>query len=237
MRGLIVLLMLCGQAFAQELSAFAWLDTPTPESRLPWAETDSDEFRFGGSDLLAHIKEHGLMREVRQLHEWHHRQIEAVRPVGHSEYIAVEYSDADFARWTERKALESIGWKIVRMPVREEPVSFVVLGKSHYSQRGLLTIANLNRFKTQSNNRKTPAVKSGKARWAAITKITMFTRANCPPCDQWKRNEMPQAKADGIEVVLINDGGTAPRFEVCTENNCRNYVGYVSYSKMKADAQ
>jgi hypothetical protein len=231
MRTAIALLLICSFALAQDPNT-----TIEQNSTLPWLSTTSRDFNHPASvDILDHLREHELIEEAKQLHEWHHQTIEALRPNGISSFIVIEATETDFANWPDADEIRSKGWKVIRKPMRSKPVSFVVLNKTHYSQRGLLTVASLNRFWTQ-HNRKSPPVKSSRARW--VTKITMYTRGNCSLCERWKQNDFPQAIADGVDVDFVTDpNGQVPRFEVCTDSTCANYVGYKSYSSMKAAVQ
>ncbi len=232
MRIAIALLLIYSVASAQDPNT-----TIEQNSTLPWQATESRDFKHPASeDILEHLREHELIEEAKQLHEWHHQTIEALRPNGISSFIVIEATETDFANWPDAAEIRSKGWQVIRKPVRAKPVSFVVLNKSHYSQRGLLTVASLNKFWAQHSNRKVPPVKNARARW--VTKITMFTRENCSWCDKWKQSDYPQAIADGVDVDFVTDpNGQVPRFEVCTDSTCVNYVGYKSYSSMKAAVQ
>lgn len=220
-------------------SLFGQYTEPTvaPE-QLPWQATKSEDFSVQGAELIEHVlRDHDLVAEAKQLHEWHHQTIEALRPGGASAFIVIEATESDFANWPAGDEIRRKGWKVIRKPMRANPVSFVVLDKTHYSQRGMLTIASLNRFWTQHSNRKAPPpIKSSRARW--VTKITMFTRQPCEWCDKWITEDYPQARRDGVNVEFVTDnGGAVPRFEVCTSDSCRVYVGYKSYTAMKAAIQ
>lgn len=68
----------------------------------------------------------------------------------------------------------------------------------------------------------------------AVKRIVIHVQNNCPPCERWKRDEMPKALADGAEVQVSGAMGRAtPWFEFCSESKCVTSYGYLSYEGMK----
>ena len=68
----------------------------------------------------------------------------------------------------------------------------------------------------------------------AKREIIIFTRPNCPPCDQWKRCEQAKFEADGWTVAYCSEHnfGLTPHFSI--EKNGKQYdcKGYLPFSKI-----
>ncbi len=194
----------------------------------------TNEFAYKGDDLIAHLKsDHRALPALIALHERLHQSIERLRPPGENSFIVFEGTDEEFSRWPERSIADK--WPIVR---RKGPLGWVVaIGKTHWSEAGYLTNAKLQRLVNVSR----PGFsKPKKAAWS-IKRIVMHTMNRCSRCDDWKRDDLPQAQADGVEIEIIPEGNglsgqSYPYFEVqyCNDDQCRklNY-GYVRYQTMK----
>ena len=203
--------------------------TESQQESLPLPTTD--EFRFGGDNLLQHLaNDHQAMPELVRLHEALHQAIERLRPDGVASFIVFEGSESDYLAWADRADLERAGWKIVRRPLRGKVAAIVAIGKTHFSHVGYLTKAKLQSFIDQARPRKT-VPKQGKQQ---ITKIVMGTREGCDWCDLWKSVDMPKAIADGVQIEFQVDAtGKVPWFEICSGDTCRRLIGYVPYSSMR----
>lgn len=238
MRPILIVLLLAGFCGAQE---FYGEPQPTPAKPLdlPFLETKTQDFSYQGEgELIEHLKDHPLMEnEVFQLHEYLHQKAEKLRPAGAYSFIIVEADEQAYIQWAHREAIQKAGWVIVRQPLRTRVKNLVVIGQTHFSHAGFLTVQALQKFVNQAENRKTPPVKNRRAKY--VTKITMYTRAGCSFCDQWKNNERPKAVAEGVQVDEVTDlTRSVPRFEVCdSEGVCRQYVGFTSFQSMKAAVQ
>lgn len=68
----------------------------------------------------------------------------------------------------------------------------------------------------------------------AKKEIVIFTRSNCPPCDQWKRIEQPKFERDGWKVAYCDrhDFAITPHFLI--EENGKKYEskGYLPFDKI-----
>lgn len=68
----------------------------------------------------------------------------------------------------------------------------------------------------------------------AKKEIVIFTRANCPPCDRWKRIEQPKFERDGWTVAYCDrhDFAITPHFLI--EENGKKYEnkGYLPFDKI-----
>ena len=68
----------------------------------------------------------------------------------------------------------------------------------------------------------------------AKKEIVIFTRANCPPCDKWKRVEQPKFERDGWKVAYCSDHNFAITPHFLIEENGKKYEnkGYLSFDKI-----
>ena len=68
----------------------------------------------------------------------------------------------------------------------------------------------------------------------AKREIIIFTRPNCPPCDQWKRCEQAKFEADGWVVAYCSehDFGLTPHFSIEKNGKQYDYKGYLSFGKI-----
>lgn len=68
----------------------------------------------------------------------------------------------------------------------------------------------------------------------AKREIIIFTRPNCPPCDQWKRCEQPRFEADGWVVAYCSehDFGLTPHFVIEKNGKTFDHKGYLPFGKI-----
>lgn len=68
----------------------------------------------------------------------------------------------------------------------------------------------------------------------ANREIIIFTRPNCPPCDQWKRCEQPRFEADGWVVAYCSehDFGLTPHFSIEKNGKTFDHRGYLPFAKI-----
>ena len=64
--------------------------------------------------------------------------------------------------------------------------------------------------------------------------IIIFTRPNCPPCDQWKRCEQAKFEADGWVVAYCSehDFGLTPHFSIEKNGKTFDHKGYLPFAKI-----
>jgi hypothetical protein len=68
----------------------------------------------------------------------------------------------------------------------------------------------------------------------AKREIIIFTRPNCPPCDQWKRCEQAKFESDGWVVAYCDEHnfGLTPHFSVEKNGKTFDHKGYLPFSKI-----
>jgi hypothetical protein len=65
--------------------------------------------------------------------------------------------------------------------------------------------------------------------------VLVFVSKNCPPCEKWKRCEMPKFLDAGWQVGIVEDHPfpITPRFEVSRGSERKDHVGYLSFEQAK----
>ena len=68
----------------------------------------------------------------------------------------------------------------------------------------------------------------------AKREIIIFTRPNCPPCDQWKRCEQGKFESDGWVVAYCSEHnfGLTPHFSIEKNGKTFDHKGYLPFSKI-----
>ena len=68
----------------------------------------------------------------------------------------------------------------------------------------------------------------------AKREIIIFTRPNCPPCDQWKRCEQAKFEADGWVVAYCaeHNFGLTPHFLIEKNGKTYDHKGYLKFDKI-----
>ena len=68
----------------------------------------------------------------------------------------------------------------------------------------------------------------------AKREIIIFTRPNCPPCDQWKRCEQSKFEADGWVVAYCTEHnfGLTPHFSIEKNGKTFDHKGYLPFGKI-----
>lgn len=64
--------------------------------------------------------------------------------------------------------------------------------------------------------------------------IIIFTRPNCPPCDQWKRCEQAKFEADGWVVAYCSEHNFSltPTFVIERNGRTTEHRGYLPFAKI-----
>lgn len=63
------------------------------------------------------------------------------------------------------------------------------------------------------------------------SKLTVYTRPNCPPCERWKTEVLPQIAEYNWNVEFVeNLDVSTPSFEICHNGQCRKYTGFMTYN-------
>ena len=68
----------------------------------------------------------------------------------------------------------------------------------------------------------------------AKREIIIFTRPNCPPCDQWKRCEQARFEADGWVVAYCTEHNFSltPTFVIERNGRSTEHRGYLPFAKI-----
>ena len=68
----------------------------------------------------------------------------------------------------------------------------------------------------------------------AKREIIIFTRPNCPPCDQWKRCEQGKFESDGWVVAYCSEHnfGLTPHFSIEKNGKQYDHKGYLPFGKI-----
>lgn len=68
----------------------------------------------------------------------------------------------------------------------------------------------------------------------AKKEIVIFTRANCPPCDRWKRIEQPKLERAGWTVAYCeqHNYGITPTFLIDANGKQTEHRGYLAFDKI-----
>lgn len=68
----------------------------------------------------------------------------------------------------------------------------------------------------------------------AKKEIVIFTRANCPPCDKWKRIEQPKFERAGWSVAYCDQHnyGLTPTFLIDVNGKQTEHRGYLTFDKI-----
>ena len=68
----------------------------------------------------------------------------------------------------------------------------------------------------------------------AKREIIIFTRPNCPPCDQWKRCEQAKFESDGWVVAYCSEHnfGLTPHFSIEKNGKTFDHKGYLPFGKI-----
>jgi hypothetical protein len=68
----------------------------------------------------------------------------------------------------------------------------------------------------------------------AKREIIIFTRPNCPPCDQWKRCEQAKFEADGWVVAYCSEHNFSltPTFVIERNGRSTEHRGYLPFAKI-----
>ena len=141
--------------------------------------------------------------------------------------------------------LFSLLWLFAEAPAKVEPIP--VDGLIEVMQRASETLEIQHDHKTDfaiidhiaDANKKvnypeipdsSPSDKDEKAK----REIIIFTRPNCPPCDQWKRCEQAKFESDGWVVAYCSEHnfGLTPHFSIEKNGKTYDHKGYLPFGKI-----
>ena len=130
--------------------------------------------------------------------------------------------------------LLSLLWLFWEAPAKIEPVDMPVDGLIEVvaSVKDSLTVEpdHIPGATKMIDPQPSPSDRHEKAR----REIIIFTRPNCPPCDQWKRCEQGKFEADGWVVAYCSEHnfGLTPHFSVEKNGKTYDHKGYLPFSKI-----
>lgn len=129
-------------------------------------------------------------------------------------------------------ALFSLLW-LMSSPERIEPVEMPVDGLVEVMQAASKTL-NVQRVPEADFGNTDPQPSPGDQHEKAKREIIIFTRPNCPPCDQWKRCEQAKFEAEGWSVAYCDQHnfGLTPHFSIEKNGKTYDHKGYLPFSKI-----
>ena len=132
--------------------------------------------------------------------------------------------------------LFSLLWLFAEAPAKVEPIPVDGLIEVVATVKESLTaqqdhIADANK---KVNYPEIPDSSPSDKHEKAKREIIIFTRPNCPPCDQWKRCEQPRFEADGWVVAYCSEHnfGLTPHFSIEKNGKTFDHKGYLPLSKI-----
>ena len=119
--------------------------------------------------------------------------------------------------------LFSLLWLFSESPAKVEPIPVDGLIEVVATVKDSLTVEPVD-------PQPSPSDKHEKAK----REIIIFTRPNCPPCDQWKRCEQAKFEADGWVVAYCSEHnfGLTPHFSIEKNGKQYDYKGYLPFGKI-----
>ena len=128
--------------------------------------------------------------------------------------------------------LFSLFWLFAEAPAKVEPIPVDGLIEQVSAIKDSL-IAEPDRIPDADQKvdpQPSPSDKHEKAR----REIIIFTRPNCPPCDQWKRCEQAKFEADGWVVAYCSEHnfGLTPTFVIDRNGRSTEHRGYLPFAKI-----
>ena len=122
-------------------------------------------------------------------------------------------------------------WLFAEAPAKIEPIP--VDGLIEVMQRASETLEIQHDDETDFamiDPQPSPSDKHEKAK----REIIIFTRPNCPPCDQWKRCEQAKFEADGWVVAYCSEHnfGLTPTFVIERNGRSTEHRGYLPFAKI-----
>ena len=119
--------------------------------------------------------------------------------------------------------LFSLLWLFSESPAKVEPIPVDGLIEVVATVKDSLTVE-------PADPQPSPSDKHEKAK----REIIIFTRPNCPPCDQWKRCEQAKFEADGWVVAYCSEHnfGLTPHFSIEKNGKTYDHKGYLPFGKI-----
>ena len=128
--------------------------------------------------------------------------------------------------------LFSLLWLFAEAPAKVEPIPVDGLIEAVASVKDSLTVEpdHIPDPTKMIDPQPSPSDKHEKAK----REIIIFTRPDCPPCDQWKRCEQAKFEADGWVVAYCSEHnfGLTPHFSIEKNGKTFDHKGYLPFGKI-----
>lgn len=124
-------------------------------------------------------------------------------------------------------------WLFAEAPTKVEPIPVDGLVEVVASVKDSLTVQPIDPTLDAGREvdpQPSPSDKHEKAK----REIIIFTRPNCPPCDQWKRCEQAKFEADGWVVAYCSEHNFSltPTFVIERNGRSTEHRGYLPFAKI-----
>lgn len=128
--------------------------------------------------------------------------------------------------------LFSLLWLFSEAPAKIEPIPVDGLIDVVATVKDSLTVQPIDHI--ADANKMVDPQPSPSDKPKAKREIIIFTRPNCPPCDQWKRCEQAKFEADGWVVAYCSehDFGLTPHFSVEKNGKTFDHKGYLPFGRI-----
>ena len=128
--------------------------------------------------------------------------------------------------------LFSLFWLFAEAPAKVEPIPVDGLIEQVSAIKDSL-IAEPDRI-PDADQKVDPQPSPSDKHEKAKREIIIFTRPNCPPCDQWKRCEQARFEADGWVVAYCSEHnfGLTPHFSIEKNGKTFDHKGYLPFGKI-----
>ena len=128
--------------------------------------------------------------------------------------------------------LFSLLWLFAEAPAKIDPIPVDGLIEVVASVKDSLTVQSdhIPDSGQKVDPQPSPSDKHEKAK----REIIIFTRPNCPPCDQWKRCEQAKFESDGWVVAYCSEHnfGLTPHFSIEKNGKQYDHKGYLPFGKI-----
>lgn len=129
--------------------------------------------------------------------------------------------------------LFSLLWLFAEAPPKIDPIPVDGLIEVVASVKDSLTVQPIDPTpdaRQKVDPQPSPSDRHEKAR----REIIIFTRPNCPPCDQWKRCEQAKFEADGWLVAYCSEHNFSltPTFVIERNGRSTEHRGYLPFAKI-----
>ena len=124
-------------------------------------------------------------------------------------------------------------WLFAEAPPKIDPIPVDGLIEVVATVKDSLTVEPSNHI-PDANEMVDPQPSPSDKHEKAKREIIIFTRPNCPPCDQWKRCEQAKFEADGWVVAYCSEHNFSltPTFVIERNGRSTEHRGYLPFAKI-----